>query len=313
MASLEDKLDLTQYDYNDDGCIDGIYLIYSAPVDYESDDSIFWAFTTWYIVDESENQTFDNMDVYAYCFMGFDFMDEATDDEGTTIAVNAATYIHETGHMLGLDDYYDYYQDEGSNKGLGAADMMDSTVGDHNPYSKLMMGWVTPTVVTATETITLSDFATSGQFIMILLDYNGTYFSEYLLIDLYSAKGLNELHADVALSYLYDGEAYGVRVFHVSSEIDTPYEGDDYASFTKYNNSISEIPLIYLVEADGDKNYESSPYEDCCEADDLWQAGDKLSAIFPGYTRNDGARVNFDITINAVSADTADITITFAE
>ena len=38
-----------------------------------------------------------------------------------------------------------------------------------------------------------------------------------------------------------------------------------------------------------------------------------LSAIFPGYTRNDGARVNFDITINAVSADTADITITFAE
>ena len=318
LAKLEKEMDLTKYDYNDDGVIDGVYLIYSAPVDYEDESSIFWAYVDYYIAGEKDNQTFDGLDVYYYLFAGFDFMDEDADTADgyenmgiiPGLKINAATYIHETGHLLAMDDYYDYYQGEGSDEGLGGADMMDYTVGDHNPYTKLMMGWITPTIVTSTQTIDLSAFVSSGKCILIPLDFNNSYFCEYLLIDFYSATGLNELHAGQDTSYLYDGAAYGVRIYHVVSWIDNPFS-DDYFSATNNNNSLSDVALIKLLEADGTNYFSDS--DGFAMDDDLWQTGDKLSSVFPGYTRTDGKTLNFDIQIVSTNAGGATIAITFAE
>lgn len=318
LAKLEREMDLTKYDYNNDGCIDGIYLIYSAPVDYEDDNSIFWAYVSYYVAGEDTNQTFDGLDAYYYLFAGFDFMDEDADTNdgfeylGTIpgLKVNASTYIHETGHMLGIDDYYDYYQGEGSDDGLGGADMMDYAVGDHNPYTKIMMGWITPTIITSTTTVNLQSFAESGQCLMVLLNYNNSYFCEYLLIDFYTATGLNQVHADQELSYLWDGAEYGVRIYHVVSWIDNPYS-DEYSSVTNNNNSISDVALLKYLEADGTNQFTDS--DGYAMADDLWQTGDKLSTVFPGYTREDGKALNFDIIINSTSASGASVTISFQD
>ena len=313
LDTIDSSVDLSKYDTNDDGYIDAVYLIYSVPMDYESDESNFWAFVTWHF----ESDSYDGVKAHYYLFASVDFMYEDTEDSGSEYAIdglklNATTYIHETGHLLELDDYYDYSEGEGSDKGLGNADMMDYTIGDHNVYSKLMLGWVTPTVVTSTQDITISSSTETGQFIMVLLDYDGTYFSEYLLIDLYTATGLNEMHAGIDGSLLYDGEPFGARIYHVSSSIDNPFS-DDYPSFTDNNNSMSDYPLIKLVEADGDENYESDVYNGYRYAsyDDLWQTGDSLSSAQPGYTRNDGKLLNFDITFTSVSATSATVSITF--
>lgn len=326
LDALDGTIDFSKYDYNNDGFIDGIYIIYSAPIDYNGD--YYWAYVTSYSegLDDPEDTTkYDGKYPYTYLFASIDFMYESIetseeDDYNSPIAglkLNATTYIHETGHMLGLDDYYDYNAGTGSDQGLGGADMMDYTVGDHNAYSKLMLGWVNPTVITSTTTITISSFESSGQFIMVLLDYNGSYFSEYLIIDLYTATGLNALHAGVNGSLLYynsndTGAAFGARIYHVDSTIDTPYN-DDYWSFTDNNNSITSDPLIKLVEADGDKNFESDIYNGSAYAseNDLWQTGDVFSEIQPNYTRHDGKLVNFDISFDSVTADSATITITF--
>ena len=310
LAYYESRLDLTKYDTNKDGAIDAVYLIYSAPVDYDQAD-FYWAYVTWYY---GENQ-YDGLDAYYYLFAGFDFMDESTArDSGSgygTIAglkINASTFIHETGHLLGLDDYYDYDEDSGSNEGLGGADMMDYTVGDHGVYSKIMLGWLKPTVVNQTTTVTIQSSCSNASAILIPLKFDNSYFCEYLLIDLYSAQGLNALHASAANSYLYGGASYGVRIYHVSSSINSPYN-NSYGSFTDHNNTDTKYALIKLVEADGDKKFSSS--RGYAAQSDLWQAGAKLSQVFPTYARNDGKKVNFDIVINSVSATSASITITF--
>lgn len=309
---LEGQIDLTKYDTNNDGCIDAVYLIYSADVDYESDSSIYWAYVTWY----SGNRQFDGKDAYYYLFAGFDFMDEDADRaDGTEYSgtieglnINASTYIHETGHLMGLDDYYDYDMTVGSGEGLGGADMMDYTVGDHGVYSKIMLGWITPTVVTESKTFTIEPSTTSGDCLLVMLDFDNSYFSEYLLIDLYSATGLNALHASQANSYLYDGASYGVRIYHVSSSVNNPYS-DEYGSFTDNNNTYSSIPLIKLVEADGENKFAGT--RGYASESDLWQTGDVFSRVFPMYTRNDGKLVNFDITVDSVSQTSATVTITF--
>lgn len=313
LTYLEPRMDLSKYDSNSDGCIDAVYLIYSAPVDYTNAD-FFWAYVTWY---QGENK-YDNLDAYTYFFAGFDFMGEDVQGSGNDngngvisgLKVNASTYIHETGHLLGLDDYYDYYETQGSNEGLGGADMMDYTVGDHNAYSKIMLGWVQPKIVTATTTITINALATDGSCILIPLDFNNSYFCEYLLVDLYSAKGLNALHASQTNSILYDGASYGVRIYHVAAWVTNPYKSDEYGSFTDNNNSISKNALIKLVEADGEKKFAGT--DGYASETDLWQAGDRLGSVFANYTRYDGKKLNFDITIVSVNADSATITITFA-
>lgn len=340
MAWITTQIDLSVYDHDNNGILDAIWIIYTAPVVYDSsddassssdDESIYWAYVTSYAKDDSDNTKYDNLDLGYYLFAGFDFMNEYTGNANdpyndTTgqyvnatisgLKINASTYIHETGHLLGLDDYYDYYQNQGSDNGLGGADMMDYTVGDHNAYSKMMLGWVNPTVVTTTQTVTLNPFESSGSCIMVLLDYNGSYFSEYLLIDLYTNTGLNAAHANQANSYLYydydteKGASYGVRIYHVSSKIaENPYT-DEYGSFTECNNSVTEFPLIKLVQADGEKDFSADEYG-LCSADDLWKAGQKLSTVFPNYARNDNKKVNFDIEIVSVSATSATVTITF--
>lgn len=326
LAYYAQSLDLTKYDTDNDGIIDAVYLIYSAPVTYDSEanaDSIYWAYVTTY---PTETQKYDGLEVGYYLFAGFDFMDEHTGNSNDTylgqegytpykgIKIMAETYIHETGHLLGLDDYYDYEDAKGSGEGLGGADMMDYNVGDHNAYSKLILGWVDPTVITTTQTVTINAFESSGQFLMVLLDYDGTYFSEYLLIDLYANTGLNFLGASQQNSLLYYdlttkvGAEYGVRIYHISSSIKTPYN-DDYGSFTDNNNSVSDTALIKLVEADGEKKFAST--EGYAESTDLWMAGDSLLSAFSNYARNDNKKVNFDIRIDSVSKTSATITITF--
>lgn len=311
LEAYDGTIDYNDYDHNNDGCIDAVYLIYSAPVDYTNAD-FYWAYVTWYPGEEA----YDDIYGYYYLFAGVDFIYESTSKDRSSgyeridgLTLNASTFIHESGHLLGLDDYYDYYENTGSDEGLGGADMMDYTVGDQNVYSKTMLGWVTPTVVNETKTIELTPSESSGECILIPLDFDNSYFSEYLLIDLYTATGLNKLHAEADNSYLYGGAKFGVRIYHVSSSIDNPYS-DEYYSFTDNNNSVSKNALIKLVEADGDRKFSSSR-SGLAEADDLWKTGQKLSTVFPSYTRNDGKTVNFDIEIVSVSATQATITVTF--
>ena len=310
LAYYENRIDLNKYDTNGDGCIDAVYLIYSASVDYRNAD-FYWAYVTWYYQDTK----YDGLDAYFYLFAGFDFMDESTSrdpgsgyDKIDGLKINAATFIHETGHLLGLDDYYDYEETKGSNEGLGAADMMDYTVGDHNVYTKTMLGWMEPTIVNSTQTVTIKSSQSNPSALLIPLNFDNSYFCEYLMIDLYSAQGLNALHASMSNSYLYDGADYGVRIYHVSSSINDPYN-NDYGSFTDCNNSTTDKALIKLVEADGETKFKSS--KGYAAASDLWQTGGKLSKKFSSYKRNDGKAVNFDIEFVSVSASSATIKITF--
>lgn len=306
LAKLDSAIDFSKYDTNNDGCIDAVYLIYSAPVDY-SNDSFFWAYVTW---NGTDNQ-YDNKYAYYYMFTGLDFMDEGSANNGS-MTINTETFIHETGHLLALDDYYDYDSNAGCNEGLGGCAMMDWNIGDHDAYSKIMMGWTDATVVNETQTITIKSLQKQGDVILIPLSFDNSYFCEYLLIDLYSAQGLNELRSEHGSTVLYGGAEYGVRIYHVSSSANNPYN-NNYGSFTDCNNSDTANALIKLVEADGgdSKFTDSDGYTTVATESDLWKTGSTLGSVFENYTRNNGDTVNFEISIDSVSAEQATITVTF--
>lgn len=212
------KIDMKKYDADQDGYIDGVWCIYSSPNMYNGgpylDDQNYWAYTSW------GNQTLEG-DVSApiYNLFGWASYDFMYDGYGID-KVDAHTYIHETGHFLGLSDYY--APDSLTYSPLGRIDMMDANLIDHNSYSKMILGWSKPYIVYGNDTIDLKSFQNQNSFIVVPSDqakasneFNP--FSEYILIELYDNHGLNYHDSMVYLGdyKILAPQGMGVRIYHV--------------------------------------------------------------------------------------------------
>jgi hypothetical protein len=160
--------------------------------------------------------------------------------------VDAHTYIHESGHLMGLPDYYCYDTASNPTTGkrshpspLGGVAMMDENVSDHDIATKFALGWLHPYVVNGACDLTLRPSQTSGDCLLFPAKgstWNGSAFTEYLLLELYTPTGLNELDATTAYSYHPQGYTLpGVRLLHVDARIvdwsSGAYEEDPQGSF----------------------------------------------------------------------------------
>lgn len=240
-------------------------------------------------------------------------------------------FIHEFGHVLGLQDYYANGEQINT---LGHFDMEADNKGDWNSYTKYLLGWIEPTIVDGKEDeleITISAYSTHGNAIVIhALDYDakGTPFDEYIIIDLFAHDGLYAKDAgEFGLS-----DAVGVRIYHVNSVYDvngvdpeksnliTPHHNvssdSTYASQGKY--------LIELVQkgntntfmnSKGDLNYEEIRKRLYVDADDLFYAGDTFSVdaydqFFHNGKMDNGMDFGYTITIKEIVGNGADSTAT---
>ncbi|MDE7106201.1 MAG: hypothetical protein K2O22_03460, partial [Anaeroplasmataceae bacterium] len=273
---------------------------YNYDVNYDSDDSLFWAFTYW----DYEEHEYDGVKSYYYAWAGIDFMhpteDEAQFYDPSDITVDAHTYIHETGHMLGLDDYYDYDENSGVNSyGFYGCDMMDYNIGDHSSISKLLLGWVTPTIVEGkgTGTIDLKSFTTSGEFILIADHTLTSIYDSYWLIEFYTNDGLNAHDKP----YDSNGEAYGIRILEIHAEKnivkgEVTENSGTYQTGFKYDNSDESKMFVDVI-------YEKNPSEFnsySVDVDCLFQANESMKE----------ASLPFELVVNSISSEKATITIT---
>ncbi len=289
------NLDLSIYDTDGDGFLDAVHIVYSAPVDYNSDTSIYWAYQYYYNAtkgtDDNDYVSWGNYEFDSYVFSGVDFFTE----DGIQ---NAWTIIHETGHLMGLEDYYDYTpgRTDPNRGGLGSADMMDDTRGDHNPFSKLLLNWVDPIVVTNSCTITINQFESSGDSIIVSNQFNSI-FDEYFIMDFYTHTGLN-----IEDDYLTQS---GLLMYHVDAELPTNYDNlPDYSYYLQNNNSDSSRKLIKIEEADG--NNSISSHDDYTATNsDLLQTGETY--VLKLYNNTTVCTV----TVLEITADTMTLSFEF--
>ena len=225
------------YDCDKDGYLDGVMLIYAAP-DYATLNNMnysnLWAYCYW--IQDYDEQNLANPGVNAFFWASYDFMygrEVASSRTGTRYyagdtshcTIDAHTYIHEMGHMFGLEDYYDY-----SSYGYspaGGFSMQDCNVGSHDPFSSFALGWGKAYVPADNAIINLKPFATSGEMILLTPKWNSynSPFDEYLLLEYYTDEGLNAL--DTTYGYMSQyGKSYpmgakdvGIRVWHVDARL----------------------------------------------------------------------------------------------
>ena len=268
----------TNYDHDNDGYLDGVMLIYAAP-DYgtlnnDNYDNL-WAYCYW--VQDYSVQNPSNPGVNAFFWASYDFMygeEVASSRSGNRYhagdtshcTVDAHTYIHEMGHMFGLEDYYDY-----SNHSYvpgGGFSMQDFNVGGHDPFSSFALGWGKAYIPSDTATIDLHPFATSGEMILLSPNWNSynSPFDEYILLEYYTDLGLNELDSTYGYMSQYGKDYpmgtkdYGIRVWHVDARLLYTVTGEFSASMITTNPRITSGRVVLLASNTYNDGTEETSY-----------------------------------------------------
>lgn len=311
------EIDLSEYDYDNDGILDGVYLVCNK--DLQKYDSLYWSWVTYY----GGKEKIDGYKLYQVMWSNIAFMYH--DDFYKPVkndTVNAITFIHETGHMMGSDDYYDYspneYKDsifgrkiskrgDGCNLGAGSYDMMDGNVGDHCANSKMIFGWITPYVATQDITIELNKFSTTGDAIIVApsFDLESGNLSEYFIIEYYDHNGLADQN-------IFDNRGYtesGIRIYHVNARVE---KDNKYWSIFKYDNSYAEHAFLTLISKENNKKGKTDFVASDTSAtnNSLFKEGDTFIPIDSAEYINK-LLLNVEITINSITEDTANISIKF--
>ena len=298
LSQLSKSMDLSKFDSDGNGCIDSVVMITTITINSEND--FQWAYRYWnlYTDDEGYYYEYDGVSANDYIWASYQFMHEDVDRYGNTVytntsIVNPYTYIHEFGHVLGADDYYDTAY---VNAPMGGHDVMDGMIGDHNAYTKFHYGWLTSSRLVVAEdtiTLTLEDFSKNGDTIIIANNWDeslGVY-QEYYVLVYYKNTGLN----GGDFGYFADN---GIVVYHVNASLYKDVQGDE----TYYD--------IYNTNTDpSDPSYgtEDNLIEFVLLAEDtyVYLAGDSLSA---DTTDDQGNKIAYTFTVDALASDKATIT-----
>jgi M6 family metalloprotease-like protein len=224
LKALPSDFDYSPYDQNQDGYLDGFEMVYKSDLQWDnktgSTTEVWWNYTSFSTIGRG---TTSKPNVGSFFWSQYSLLA----NNYYSPNIDCHTLIHETGHMMGLTDYYSYDYESAP---AGMADMMDLNIGDHNAYSKMILGWVSPMIVDGSSndfSLTLHSFTETGECILLHdteSEWSETPFDEYLLLQYYTPTGLNEQDAagypewrSIGQGGLY--KKAGLQVFHVDSRL----------------------------------------------------------------------------------------------
>lgn len=253
---------MAKFDLDKDGRLDGVYIVYSCPT-YVTDSSLhenFWAFSFQAGSTANVNDPqLANVVWASKSFLHFNWEMNRDKPSRPKGAVDAHCLIHETGHMLGLDDYYNYdslLDKSDSSYSLyapaGGVDMMDNNVVDHNMFSKYAMGWGNPYVVDNSYsypiTLDLKPSQLAGEFLIIPANgtsFNNNAFAEYLMVEFYTPTGLNKNDSDSALAGYYPKgfSKPGIKISHVDARMIDITPTSNGASTTGFKDVVTKTQI----------------------------------------------------------------------
>ena len=164
---VNDSVDFKQYDNNNDGYVDFVYVIYAGYGEADGgDENTIWPHSYW-LLDAGITCKVDGkyVDLYA---CGNEM------DSRTNYHTGIGTFCHEFSHVLGLPDLYET-TGYGTHKTIGAWSILDygpynndgNTPPAYSAYERFMMGWLTPRLIVDAENVELAELQESNSALLI--------------------------------------------------------------------------------------------------------------------------------------------------
>lgn len=246
--------DFSQYDNDGDGYIDYFSVVWTGAVGEWA--SLWWG---WQSSFSDASYTLSGKQLAAFSWQWLSWNNE-TDD------FHPSTLIHETGHGLGLPDFYDYDGNIGPVGGVGGLDMMDATWGDHGAFSKFALSWIEPKVIaSANNTVSLTPSSSTKEALIIMPDLTlEKKYSEYFIVQNRDKMGNDQYMPNE-----------GLLIWHINAAT------NEYGFI--HNNSYSDNKLIRLMEADGQEQIEQGLGAD---AADYYIVGNEFGTTSNPHSEN---------------------------
>lgn len=181
-------VDFSQYDNDNDGSVDGVYIIYAGFGEASSG----LVNTIWPHASSITGQSFDGKAITKYS------CSNELNANGTLTGIGVI--CHEFGHVCGAPDYYDTdFATGGDFIATGNWDLMDrglyntttaksgSKPAHLNPFEKIKAGWVTPSVINSTTSLTIPDISSNPAVYI----YNTSTANEYFMLENRQKTGFN--------------------------------------------------------------------------------------------------------------------------
>ncbi len=186
--------------------------------------------------------------------------------------------------------------------------MQSENTGGHDPYNVMAMGWANPYVFDSSDnslsneiTITINDFQSSGDIILLTpkWDNEKQIFDEYILLELFTATGLNQYDASLRIPHLV-----GIRLWHINATIDD--------STNRHHNtndsSDGNYDLVHFIRNDESVEYRSLTALDRQEY--LFSTGDTFdmetfkSQFYNGDGKLDnGSSLGWSFEVTSITGD----------
>ena len=302
--AVADQVNYADYDWNNDGMVDQVYLLYAGEGEHESlDGNTIWPHA--WTLEESDHGApllIDGVMVNSYACSN-----EAKSD-GTHEGIG--TMCHEFSHCMGFPDMYDILYS--GNFGMGNWDLMcdGSYAGDgfcpvgYSAYERMMCGWMEPVELLGDTTVTALKATSDGGNTFII--YNKGYRNEFYMLEYRAKNGWDSyLPAEgMMVTYIdFDSTLWACNVVNTI--------GDFGAVFPGVKNDHQRITLIH-ADNDDDYNYFSpmtGTYYKTTEETDLYpyRGNDSLSNYSTPaatlYHKNLSGRSMLNVAIKGISRD----------
>lgn len=264
----EAGVDFTQYDYNNDGILDNVFVYYAGHNQAEgASENTIWP--------HQSNISYKGIKVDGKTVASYACTSEYSGQSAPTRAA-IGTFCHEFGHVLGLPDFYDT-SDNGQLYTVGNWDIMSSgsynnssrTPPTYTSYERFYLGWLTP-----------EQLSEPGQYMLEPLELSN---SAYLIAaNTHNLNGRSPSPAEFFLLECRENVGWdapaaslpgtGMLVWHI-----------DYSATAWNNNTPNNGPTIlrmHLEEANGQGWQTRSSY-DSGRATDAYPSGTRYTSFTP--------------------------------
>jgi len=258
-------VDFSQYDGDNNGFVDGFFVVHAGPGFEETGNDNHIHSHKWSLI---SSLNLDGKIISAYTMQ--------PEEQGDMLApVNIGVFCHEFGHFLGLPDLYDT---DGTSQGLDEWALMaagnysksDGSSPSHFcAWSKIALGWVTP-VQPASNMTSVVIPQIEYNSVVYRLWTNGAGGTEYFLVENRQRSGFDR--------FLPGG---GLLIYHVDDALGGPAPNNRewYPAFADSGHY-----KVALEQADGKYELETSPATSLSADGDDPYPGNKLVTAFDDLT-----------------------------
>lgn len=227
---LKDQIDFSNYDTDNDGIVDNIYIFYAGYGEADGGPAnAIWPHS-WNIHDDLKMEIYMNGKLINH----YATSNELSDGQGSNLA-GIGVFCHEFSHVMGLPDLYStlytsaFTPGEWSLMDHGSYNNKSHTPPYHTGYERYCLGWIEPKVLSEPRNVSMYPASQIGAYDDVYMIQTPNK-SEYYILENRQQKGWDQYipgHGLLVWHIDFDPQMWGLNIVNIEKQYVDIVEADN--------------------------------------------------------------------------------------